>query len=219
MGSSQGKLTSFQLEVLRAFFARENRFFLTGGGALAGFHLQHRRTDDLDLFTLDEEAFRRGRGVLAEVAEELGATLEVRQDAPGFQQLVMTRDDQGLVVELVRERAFQFTPRKPELDGIRVDPPEEILANKITTIVSRSEERDLVDLLFLQRAGYRVESAIAAAMEKDGGCTPAVLAWVLSEIRIPDDTPLPAGVTPEELRQFVSDLTLRLRHAAFPGKR
>ncbi len=36
----------------RAFFAREQVFFLSGGGALAGFHLRHRMTNDLDFFTL-----------------------------------------------------------------------------------------------------------------------------------------------------------------------
>ncbi len=38
--------------LLQAFFSKENRFFLTGGAALAGFHLGHRETHDLDLFTV-----------------------------------------------------------------------------------------------------------------------------------------------------------------------
>lgn len=46
------KLSVLQQDVLREFFARENRFFLTGGAALVGFHLGHRETHDLDLFTL-----------------------------------------------------------------------------------------------------------------------------------------------------------------------
>jgi hypothetical protein len=37
--------------VLEAFFRREQRFFLSGGAALAGFHLAHRRTHDLALLT------------------------------------------------------------------------------------------------------------------------------------------------------------------------
>jgi hypothetical protein len=44
-------LTPLQKQVLEAFFRREQRFFLSGGAALAGFHLAHRRTHDLDLFT------------------------------------------------------------------------------------------------------------------------------------------------------------------------
>ena len=78
------KLTAFQREVLEAFFQRERGFFLTRGAALAGFHLGHRTTDDLDLFTLQQAAFERSRFVVADVAAAVGAVLEVRQDAPGF---------------------------------------------------------------------------------------------------------------------------------------
>jgi len=39
-----------QQDLLREFFARERRFVLTGGGALVGFHLRHRTSNELDLF-------------------------------------------------------------------------------------------------------------------------------------------------------------------------
>src|SRR5687767_3419782 len=67
MGSSppSERLTPLQKAVLRAFFARERGFHLTGGAALAGYYLGHRRTDDLDLFALDDAPFERGRHVLA----------------------------------------------------------------------------------------------------------------------------------------------------------
>lgn len=79
------------------------------------------------------------------------------------------------------------------------------------------EERDVVDLLFLARAGYPVEGALQSAVAKDGGCTPATLAWLLSEMRIPDGVTLPGDVAPAELRAFVDDLVVRLRRAAHPG--
>jgi aryl-alcohol dehydrogenase-like predicted oxidoreductase len=101
---------------------------------------------------------------------------------------------------------------------IEVDPIEEILANKLTALLSRAEERDLVDLLCLERRGYRVEDALSSALAKDGGCTAAALAWVLSEIAISDGISLPGAVTPAELRQFVTSLIVRLRRAAFPAK-
>lgn len=59
--SVRGKLTPLQVAVLDAFFATERGFFLTGGGALVGYHLQHRETTDLDLFTSSQEAFERAR--------------------------------------------------------------------------------------------------------------------------------------------------------------
>jgi hypothetical protein len=216
MASSSSKLTALQREVLDAFFQRERGFFLTGGAALAGFHLGHRATDDLDLFTLQHEAFERGRFVLADVASAVGCELAIRQDAPGFKRVVLARGDQGLVVDLVKDIGAQLHVDKLECDHILLDPPDEILANKLTALVGRAEERDLVDVMFLERAGYSIDAALPAALAKDGGCTPATLAWLLSEITIPDGVALPAGVSPAELRDYVSALIARLLALAAP---
>jgi len=40
--SPDSKLSPLQVAVIAAFFEREHDFFLTGGAALAGFHLGHR---------------------------------------------------------------------------------------------------------------------------------------------------------------------------------
>jgi len=216
--SQDNPLTPLQKDVLVAFFSSVRGFFLTGGAALAGFWLRHRATSDLDLFTLEDSAFERGPYALREVAARLGATLEVRVDAAGFKRFTLTRADEALVVDLVRERVMQLHPEKKAFDGILVDPPDEILANKLTALVGRQEERDLVDVLFLERrAALRVEDLLSTALAKDGGCTPATLAWLLDELRIPDGTPLPAGVTAAELREYVSDLVIRMRRIAHPG--
>lgn len=211
------KLSGLQREVLEAFFRQERRFFLTGGAALAGFYLGHRSTSDLDLFTVDEEAFATGRRTLEAAAADIGGVVVVRQHAPGFARYVVSRAGDAVVVDLVLERVAQTAGAKRWVGTIAVDPIEEILANKLTTVVARAEERDLVDLLWLERYGLTVEQALPAALEKDGGCTAAALAWVLSEVVIPDGAVLPGGVTPSELRVFIDDLVVRLRRAAHPG--
>lgn len=216
VSSAPSKLTAFQREVLDAFFQRERGFFLTGGAALAGFHLGHRTTDDLDLFTLQQAAFERSRFVVADVAAAIGAQLDIRQDAPGFKRVVLSRGDEGLVVDLVKDVSAQLHPGKLERDHIVVDPADEILANKLTAIVGRAEKRDLIDVMLLERAGYPVDAALPAALAKDGGCTPATLAWLLSEVKIPDGIELPAGVPPAELRAYLVELIRRLLVLAAP---
>lgn len=216
MTGARQTLTPLQVDLLRAFFDREKGFFLSGGAALAGYYLHHRETTDLDLFTTADDAFERGRHALAGAVAALGASLVVRQDAPDFKRFAVERGDELVVVDLVRERVPQLRVDKPEIDGVRVDPIDEIAVNKVTTIVGRNEERDLVDLFVLERAGYRIEDLLAPALAKDGGCTPAVLAWVLSEVRIPDEVPLPAGIATAELRAWIADLVKRLRRAAAP---
>jgi hypothetical protein len=78
--------------------------------------------------------------------------------------------------------------------------------------VGRSEVRDLVDLYCLERAGYRVEQFIADAARKDGGVTPATVAWIVSGLTLPES--LPAGLDPEPLRAFARDLEGRMRRLA-----
>lgn len=215
--SPSSKLSPLQAEILREFFRRERGFFLTGGGALAGFHLGHRTTDDLDLFTFDDAAFERGKFVLQDIASAMSGHLAIRQEAPGFLRAVLDRGGDAVVIDLVRDRHPQPGFEKVDRDGIVIDSAAEILANKLTTLVGRAEERDLIDLLCLERAGHRIEDAMPAALAKDGGCTPATLAWLLSEVEIPDGLQLPAGVSAAELRQFVADLIVRLRRLALPS--
>ena len=214
--SSRDRLTPLQRDVLEAFFAVESGFFLSGGSALAGFHLRHRTSDDLDLFTVDDGAFERGERALAEVAVSLPCRLESRQRSPGFRRFVLTRGDEAVIVDLVHERVPQLFGDKLAFGPIRVDPLPEILVNKLSALAGRSEIRDLVDVRAIEKAGWRVEDVLPAVLRKDGGATPAVIAWVLSEISIPDEARLPAEVQPAELRDYRDALVTRLRRAAAP---
>jgi Nucleotidyl transferase AbiEii toxin, Type IV TA system len=123
---------------------------------------------------------------------------------------------EAIVIDLVREYVAQSVSEKLLVDGIRIDPPQEILANKLCLLLSRSEIRDLVDVRALEMAGYRMEDAIKAATKKDRGMTPAQLGWVLSQIELGDDLIAPGGVSTEELRRYLRDLIARLAKQAFP---
>ncbi|WP_437948162.1 nucleotidyl transferase AbiEii/AbiGii toxin family protein [Sorangium sp. So ce296] len=221
---STSQLSPLQADILAAFFRREQRFFLTGGAALAGFHLGHRRTADLDLFTTQDELgatgdLDAGDVALKAAAQEIGASVENIQTSPEFRRRLVKRGDDRVVVDLVLERAVQVRPEKQLIGGIRVDVPEEILANKLCTLLSRSEPRDLVDVHALKQYGLSVEAALPLAARKDGGLTPASLAWVLSQIEIPDDARVPGGISPAELRAFVEELISLLTRLAHPGKK
>lgn len=208
-------LTDLQKEFLAVFFQREDRFFLTGGAALVGFYLGHRETFDLDLFTLDD-AMESGAAAVNETARQLGAAVESIQTAPDFRRLLVRREPEAIVIDLVRERVVQMVVEKPIVNGIRVDPPQEILANKLCALLSRSEIRDVVDVRALELAGYRIEDALAVAALKDSGLTPAQLSWVLSQIVLGADLIPPGGVSNEELRGYLADLIARLTRLAFP---
>jgi predicted nucleotidyltransferase component of viral defense system len=85
-------LTPLQRAFLRAFFGDPvgRYFFLTGGTALAAFHLHHRLSDDLDLFTLDNLALDAAVRPIESVASDLNCTLQHTRVSQYFQQFLLT---------------------------------------------------------------------------------------------------------------------------------
>jgi predicted nucleotidyltransferase component of viral defense system len=211
-------LNNLQNDFLQAFFSRENRFFLTGGAALVGFYFGHRKTEDLDLFTLENE-IENGFAIVKEVVKSLDATVESIITSPDFRRFLVKRRDEAVVVDLVREYVFQLETEKPIINGIRLDSPAEILANKLCTLLSRSEIRDLVDVRELEKAGFNLENALMVAAKKDSGLSAAQLAWVLNQIKFGDDAQLPTDISVGELRDYLSDLINRLKKFAYPVKK
>lgn len=212
----KSELNSLQKEFLDLFFKREHGFFLTGGAALTGFYFGHRETYDLDLFTLRNE-IEQGFRLANDIAHDLDATVEPLQTSPDFRRLLLKSRDQRIVIDLVRDYVFQVQPEKPLINGVRIDPPEEIFANKLCALLSRSEIRDLIDVRELENAGYDLESALDAASRKDSGLTAAQLAWVLAQIKLNDAAQLPDGGSAVELRVYLENLIDRLRRLAVPA--
>ena len=106
--------------------------------------------------------------------------------------------------------------RLTRLQADILDPAEEIFANKLCTLLGRSDIRDLIDARALEGLNLSLTEALAAAQRKDGGLTPAQLAWVLSQISIGDEAKLPGGVAPAELREYLRGLIDRLARLAYP---
>lgn len=208
-------LNRLQKDFLEAFFAHENSFFLSGGAALVGFYLGHRETHDLDLLTLENDV-EKGYELVLRVARDMDAQVESLQTSPDFRRLLVSRNSESIVVDLIREYVFQMSPEKPLINRIRIDTPEEIFANKLCALLSRSEIRDLVDIRQLECAGYSFEDALKTAEKKDSGMTPAQLAWVLNQIEVGDRNELPGGISAVELNQYLHDIIDRLRRLAAP---
>jgi len=210
-------LTPLQRRLAEEFFARESRFVLTGGAALAGFLLGHRTTQDLDLFAT-EPVLDDGEAALRKAAEAIGARIERIVSSTDFRRFLVKQGGSAILVDLAQDRTPRSEVEPAKFGAIVVAPPQEILANKLCTLLSRSEPRDLVDVFALDRAGFRVEDAVPLASRKDTGLTPAQLSWVLSQITIGDDADVPGGVSPADLRAFLLELQTRLGRLAWPGQ-
>ena len=219
MDSSPDRLTPFQRALLDAFFARERRWFLTGGAALAGFYFGHRATEDLDFFSPPGPPLEQAVGALQGAAAAVGATVTPLISSLDFKRFDVRRGEESCPVDLVIDRAPAVDSDKPLRGAIRVDTLREIAANKLCTLLGRAEIRDLVDLKFLLGAGNDLQVALADAQSKDGGADPATLAWLLREMRISPEALLPGGVDPVELDAFRRDLATRLETIAFERAR
>jgi hypothetical protein len=122
----------------------------------------------------------------------------------------------SIELDIVFDPVPDVEPAPPPVSGVVIESLPDLRANKLTCVLSRSEPRDLVDLLFLDRAGYPPERDLPLALRKDAGIDPAVLAWLLSGFPV---EPLPVmlePLTPSDLRTFRDDLADRFRRLALP---
>jgi predicted nucleotidyltransferase component of viral defense system len=210
-------LSDLQWEFLSFFFAGAPPFFLTGGTALSAFYLHHRYSEDLDLFTLDGDAFDRVPLYVTDAAKNIAAAVASLQTAPQFRRYRFARGVDSVIVDFVREVVPQVSETKNTFDGIMVDTLEDIAANKVCTVISRAEIKDYIDLYFLARAGYPLENYIQVAQRKDAGISRAMLAYLLSEFKlskIPDF--MIADISLEDVREYFRSLARRLAVESFP---
>ena len=218
----EGILTPLQHDSLAQFFANPigQRFWLTGGTALAAFYLGHRRSDDLDLFTLEPDALDHARREIRGIAEVLQCILTIGLSTPTFQQFYLTKPDMPpLKLDLVWDFGPQYGERRTT-NGIVVDSLSNIAANKVTAILGRTEVKDFVDLYYLLRSGYELKTLIALAQQKDLGLTEFYLAYSMRQVvRFVTLPAMLLPVTLEELRAFYLGLADDLLQEINPSTR
>jgi len=211
--------TPIKRDFLRTWFAQEQRFFLTGGSALGLFYLDHRRSYDLDLFTTEDVDGKEVQSLVLRTAKEMGAECQAIRSAPDFHRFKLTRGDEREIIDVVVDRAPQLDPQKADFAGIRVDTLREMIANKLTTLLSRSELKDVVDLYFLEQAGHDLLASIPDAQTKDGGWEPAVVAMLLDGLKV---TELPVwmirSLDLSDLQAFIHRLRIEIAEKALPAQ-
>jgi len=192
---------------------------LGGGAALAGGYLAHRTTGDLDLFVHQAEAMRELAGLLPEAAAEAGCSWTLLRDAGHLVRARLAAADGGVLdVDVVAEPVSDLAD-PTTIEGIEIESLLDLRANKLTCILSRSEPRDLVDLYFLDRAGFPPAQDLGLALRKDAGIDPGVLAWLIDQFPL---DPLPTMLTPltqNQLATFRAELAGQLRRSSIaPGE-
>ena len=148
-------LTAAQQTALRAVAATPDlrHFYLSGGTALAAYHLWHRFSDDLDFFTAGDADAMFLRAFAEKLKTALGATAARFQrlyDRNQFFFRLRADAPEELKIEFTRYPFPQF--EEPSLhDGVRIDGLRDIAANKLAALLDRFEPKDFVDFYFLLR--------------------------------------------------------------------
>jgi hypothetical protein len=151
-------------------------------------YLQHRVSDDLDLFVNYDPQFALWSGLIADVLLRQGnlqTTVVMRQQY--FVRLLVTAGEVTLKVEMINDVPSHVGElRRHALLG-RIDSPENILANKLTALINREEPRDLADVWGVcTKLGLSIQDAVGGAASKASGIYPPELARRLCTATVRD---------------------------------
>lgn len=172
------RLYPLQDAVLAALSTADTGFYLSGGTAASRGYLQHRFSEDLDLFVNDDSSFGLWA---ARFIDRLSARSEWRTRVllreARFVRLEVGSGETVLKIEMVNDVPAHIgvVTAHPRLG--RLDSPENILANKLTAIADRDEPKDLADVWgFCCRLGLPLARALDDASSKAAGLFPPALA-------------------------------------------
>lgn len=184
---ADGKLTPIQRKILENLSDMEPSFVLSGGGALVAVHLKHRETRDLDLFFRQLQQLGETGNMVRHRLESHGFEVREIQRAPQFQQFRVSEGQESCVVDLIAEPVDAMeAPVQARIGGasVWVATAHEVLVDKLCTLLSRSEIRDLEDVRMLLDRGGDLERALEQAPKKDAGFSPLTLAWTLKSFPV-----------------------------------
>ena len=179
-------LTPFQKRILTAIGRSDLTpvFYLTGGTALAVYHLQHRYSEDLDFFAEAREAMSGVTTIASEIAGDVDASAEFTRTFPTFVETFLTNSSgERVKIDFAFDTPFRLQPT--ELDptyGIRVDNVTDIACNKLAALFGRSEPKDFVDVYFICKELMPFAELYQLASQKHVGMTHYWLAVAMRNI-------------------------------------
>ena len=200
-------LYPLQERVLASINAPETQFYLSGGTAASRGYLNHRFSDDLDLFVDDDDRFALWT---ARIIQELSTSerwrIQVLLREARFVRLVVWEGELALKVEFINDVPARVGVVQPHPVLGRLDSAENILANKVTAALDREEPKDLADIWgFCCKLGLSLPAALGGAQGKAAGVFAPDLARVLCSATQADWEQV-RWITPPPAAQYLADL-------------
>ena len=164
-------LTSKQLDFLELVQAHPQiteRFYLTGGTALAEFYLKHRLSQDLDLFSEKAEVEPKiVEAFLRKISPRLGVVYIKRSQFLGlFSYQLIYKDKEELKVDF-NYYPFPRIEKGVKYKNLEVASIYDIGVDKLHTLFMKPRARDYVDLYFIiKEKSYGLKKLILDAKAK-----------------------------------------------------
>lgn len=181
------RLRPLQRDFLQAFFAvpgPPESFFLVGGTALAGFHLGHRHSDDLDIFCDSPEKLAPASRIVVSCLEDLGMEIASRRSLPNLVEFTLRRAGEGsglARIDLGIEPGPLFD-RLETFRGIRVMSALDIAVAKLVAL-GRSDLKDFIDLYAIAtETKIDLLGVPPLARQRDPGLEEFLLAYYLRQV-------------------------------------
>lgn len=172
-------ITTFQREVLQVIARqRSPESHVAGGLVLNRAPESPRFSQDVDIFHDAIEGVILAAEADAEALVAAGYTVTWSLRSPMLQRAIITRAGQELRLDWALDSAFRFFPIEPDADFGYCLHPTDIAVNKVLALAGRSEIRDYVDTLYLDRTSLRLGALCWAASGKDPGLTP----WLVLDL-------------------------------------
>lgn len=201
------RLYPLQDRVLGIINAIDTGFYLTGGTATSRGYLNHRFSDDLDLFVNDDGRFELWADrVIYSLRQHASWKLDVGLKETRYVRLEIVSAELTLKIELVNDVPSRVG--EPIIHPVlgRIDTPENILANKITALIDREAPKDLADIWgFCVLRSLPISEAITGAQGKAIGIFPPDLARILCSARRQDWEYI-KWISPPDPDKYVEDL-------------
>lgn len=148
-GKDYLNLYKLQDKVFGALSGNYGPLYLTGRTALGRFYLNHRYSDDIDLFTNSDNSFK---DVVTKIRFKLDATFNTLTDKlilyDEFIRVWVEDNNCQLKIEFVNDVPYRWGEIE-FANTIPIDSLGNILSNKLTALVSRDEPKDVFDIVHI----------------------------------------------------------------------
>ncbi len=169
-------LTAFQREVARLLAANRNpESHVAGGAVINRGEAGLRFSDDLDIFHDVAASVAASAETDANTLRAAGYSVEWALRGEGIRKAEVTRGSDHVRLDWTTDSAFRFFPVQPDEDFGYCLHRADLATNKVLALAGRSEVRDFLDTLLIDRTYLSLGAVVWAACGKDPGFTPALL--------------------------------------------